>query len=217
MTRADTRALSGRTKAGVWFGAHDTLAADETRSSVRVPSSRPLSGCERTWRHEAAAPKGREIDFLATFGDLSGKSWLCRAKYMPQSRGYGTEVQRFESSRARYTIPCAVGFSGWWPTPVGGNSGGNRAISEQVAPRADGCARVSTRVVRGTWWFTASRVASASSMPARWPRLGRSSWSATARRGRCAAARRCTGSASRGLIATPAPGTTACAPTRAAV
>jgi predicted aspartyl protease len=36
------------------------------------------------------------------------------------------------------------------------------------------------------------------------------------RRGHCAAARRCTGSAFRGLIATPAPGTTACAPTRAA-
>src|SRR5215208_3798716 len=38
MTRAYTRALSGRTKAGVWFGAHDTLAADggcRTKGSVR--------------------------------------------------------------------------------------------------------------------------------------------------------------------------------------
>src|SRR5829696_6544728 len=40
--------------------------------------------------------------------------------------------------------------------------------------------RASTGVVRGTWWFTASRVVSASSTPARWPRRGRSS--ATARR-----------------------------------
>ena len=34
--------------------------------------------------------------------------------------------------------------------------------------------------------------------------------------GRCGAGRRCTGSASRGLIAMPAPATTACVPTRAA-
>jgi hypothetical protein len=61
-----------------------------------------------------------------------------------------------------------------------------------------------------------SRVVSASSTPARWPRRGPSRSSATARRGHCAAARRCTGSASRGLTATPAAGTTACAPTRAA-
>src|SRR5215203_2205265 len=81
MTRAYTRALSGRTKAGVWFGAHDTLAADETRSSVRVPSSRPLSGCERAWRREVAAPKDAATStFWRLFGDQSGKIWLYRAK-----------------------------------------------------------------------------------------------------------------------------------------
>jgi hypothetical protein len=40
---------------------------------------------------------------------------------------YGTEGQRFESSRARCRIPLGKGISGGRRTPRGGNSGGNRA------------------------------------------------------------------------------------------
>jgi hypothetical protein len=45
---------------------------------------------------------------LASFGELGRELWLARAKVGLQNRGYGTEGQRFESSRARYLIPSAV-------------------------------------------------------------------------------------------------------------
>src|SRR5215216_6249940 len=45
---------------------------------------------------------------------------------MPEPR-YGTEGQRFESSRARCRIPLGKGISGRRRTPRSGNTGGNRA------------------------------------------------------------------------------------------
>ena len=88
-----------------------TTASDETRSSVRVPSSRPLSGCERAWRHEVAAPKRPHNrlfgDFLATsrarFGFIEPNICLRAAVC-------GTEGQRFESSRARSKSAWMLGF-----------------------------------------------------------------------------------------------------------
>jgi hypothetical protein len=48
------------------------------------------------------------IEFWRVFGELGRELWLARAKVGLQNRGYGTEGQRFESSRARYLIPSAV-------------------------------------------------------------------------------------------------------------
>src|SRR5215211_2416738 len=53
---------------------------------------------------------------------------------------YGTEGQRFESSRARYRNPCAVGDLRLVAKAAGWQHRGQRGNGEQVAPRADGCA-----------------------------------------------------------------------------
>jgi hypothetical protein len=59
MTRAYTRALSGRTKAGVWFGAHDTLAADDDQErSGRLL----LLGKGAVLAHRSAYPLAAESD-----------------------------------------------------------------------------------------------------------------------------------------------------------
>src|SRR3954469_17053692 len=50
---------------------------------------------------------------------------------------YGTEGQRFESSRARSTNPSAVGVFRLVANAAGWQQRGQRGNNEQVAPRAD--------------------------------------------------------------------------------
>ena len=184
-------------------------ARDDTRSSVRVPSSRSLSVASARGGMRSPRPKRPRNrlsgDLLATrrarFGATEPNICLRAAVY-------GTEGHRFESCRARYSNPCAVGVFRLAANVAGWQQRGQRGNSEQVAPRADGCAGRLPAWVEVRGGLSRRAVVSASSTPARWPRLGPSRSSATARRGHCAAARRCTGSASRGLIATPAAGTT---------
>jgi hypothetical protein len=58
MTRAYTRALSGRTKAGVWFGAHTLAADDDQERSGRLL----LLGKGAVLAHRSAYPLAAESD-----------------------------------------------------------------------------------------------------------------------------------------------------------
>jgi hypothetical protein len=49
-----------------------------------------------------AAPRGRSEGFWRVLGELPGSIWLWRAKLSSIAAVYGTEGQRFESSRARF-------------------------------------------------------------------------------------------------------------------
>ena len=130
---------------------------------------------------------------------------------------YGTEGQRFESSLARSPNPFAVGDLRLVANAAGWQHRGQRGNSEHVAPGADWCAGHLSAwfEVRGCRSRRGSSAQAGRGHAGRGCRV-RSSWCAMARRGHCGGARRCTSSACRGLIATPALGMTACAPTRAA-
>jgi hypothetical protein len=57
----------------------------------------------------------------------AGNSAWAQASRAGRVTAYGTEGQRFESSRARCRTPLGKGISGRRRTPRGGNTGGNRA------------------------------------------------------------------------------------------
>jgi hypothetical protein len=93
-------------------------------ASMSVTQSAALSGGRRgrfASRPLACAPAG--FDFWRIFGALGGQIWLARAKFVPYAAVYGTEGQRFESSRARSTKrrsrakswagSCRLGTVGW--------------------------------------------------------------------------------------------------------
>ena len=129
----------------------------------------------RAWRPLAARsehvhPQGQLIDagrtdrasdFLATFWRHRARIWLARAKFaLPVV--YGTEGQRFESSRARYqlTSPIALqtgGFSQVLVSLPDGNNGGNRA----TPPGAGETSHPGVYAADRVGWRSTSRTAAA--------------------------------------------------------
>ena len=111
-------------------------------------------------------------------------------------------------------IPVPEGICGWWRTPLGGNGGGNRATLMVLPLEPTDVPGVYRRGSKFVVVYRAGgrqRKQSADTIiDARAIKLQRDGEARALRRGPTLH-----GSACRGLIATPAPAMTACAPTRA--
>jgi hypothetical protein len=76
---------------------------DDSRPAMAVLSFRtsPAGLLHHFYRLDPAARNGGDIEFLAIIWRLGPRDWLARAKVASKAAVYGTEGQRFESSRAR--------------------------------------------------------------------------------------------------------------------
>jgi hypothetical protein len=110
--------------------------------------------------------------------------------------GFGTEGHRFESSRARFAVRLAGGDFSAVANAAGWQHRGQRGNSEQVAPRADRAPGIYRRGSRYVGVYRVEGCQRKQYEGALAEARAMKGTRATARRGRCAAAPRCTGSAS---------------------